>query len=227
MQGDLYATKGMEYLIVIAYLLVLAGVVGFFALPRIARRFAGKALSESLPGLAAPWPAAVAFHQGHSWVGEPEGDLVAVGMDDFAATAIGACDAIELPPVGSAVRQGGPAWTLSGGGRRLAMVSPVWGEVAAVNPAVLETPSLAADDPYGAGWLLKVRAPDRRLWIRNLLAGDLAALWRRNTLDRLRRMEMGALGAVMADGGAPARGFARALDEESWSAVAREFFLTE
>jgi hypothetical protein len=113
------------------------------------------------------------------------------------------------------------------GGRTADMVAPVDGTVVAVNPAVLATPKLAADDPYGAGWLMKVWAPERKTSFRNLLTGPLADAWMQNAEDRLRRMPSGGLGAVMADGGLPMRGFGRALAPDEWETVTREFLLSD
>jgi glycine cleavage system H lipoate-binding protein len=227
MPGDIYATKGIEYLVVIAYLLVMAAAVSGFGRLRgagvRAARPRGKAVRVQ------PWFSLAdgyRFHQGHSWVAAKDGDVVTVGVDDFAAKALGAPDALELPAAGSALSQGSPAWRVRVGERVLPMLSPVEGEVVAVNPAVVESPRLLADEPYGAGWLLKVRV-DHRPWPRNLFSGSLAAAWMQYTVERLRQLQAGSLGVVMPDGGTPVRGFARALSEEEWDALAREFFLAE
>lgn len=227
MNGDIFATKGIEYLIVIAYLLVMAAAVRWFA----SRRPAGAPASGARgpAARAVPWFALADgyhYHPGHAWAAASDGDVVTVGLDDFAAQLVGAPDGVELPAVGTGVRQGEPGWAVRAGERSLAMLSPVDGEVVAVNHAVLETPRLAADDPYGVGWLLKVRAPNRQASLRNLLSGELASLWMRHTAERLRRLPAAELGVVMPDGGAPVRGFGRALEPEAWEAVAREFFLT-
>jgi hypothetical protein len=63
--------------------------------------------------------------------------------------------------------------------------------------------------------------------VRNLLQGNLAVSWMRDTVERLRRMPAGELGVVMPDGGAPVPGFGRHLDPEHWDDLAREFFLTD
>ncbi len=225
MHGDLYATKGIEYLVVIAYLMLMGGLAGWLALARHRRRAAAAARNPVRPAWAGVADGLM-FHQGHAWAGRRDGAVVTVGLDGFAAGAVGAADEVLLPPVGATLQQGGPGWTVRAGERRLAMLSPVDGEVEAVNPAVLASPRLASDDPYGAGWLLKVRAAEGRAWIKNLFSGELAAVWLAHAEDRLRRMRSGGLGVVMADGGAPERGFARTLGEEEWRAVAREFFLT-
>ncbi len=234
MQGDLYATKGIEYLVVIGYLLAMAVAVGAIALLRSRRARAARAAERSraavesmevLPAFALT--DGYAFHTGHGWVGGHDGGTVTVGLDGFAATALGEPDALELPAVGSAVRQGGPGWTVRVGDRALPMRSPVEGEVVAVNPAVLASPRLAAADPYGAGWLLKVRAANGVAWPRNLFSGGLAAAWMQYTVEQLGRLRGDGLGVVMADGGTPVRGFAKELDPEAWAAITRELFLAD
>ena len=106
------------------------------------------------------------------------------------------------------------------------MISPVEGTVVAVNRVVLDAPRRAAEDPYGGGWLLKVKSPNRLASLRNLLSGELASLWMRHCAERLRRLPAAELGVVMPDGGTPVRGFGRALAPPEWEAVVSEFFLT-
>jgi len=226
MQGDIYATKGIEYLLVIGYLVLLVATLKLLG-PRFARAAAAK--SERPVGRPAPWFALADgyhFHPGHTWAAG-DGDVVTVGLDDFAAQLVGPPDALELPAVGSGVRQGERAWRVRVADRSLAMLSPVGGRVVAVNREVLESPRLAAEDPYGKGWLLKVETPDRQASLRNLLSGELASVWMRHTVERLRGLPAGGLGVVMADGGVPVRGFGLALAPEEWDVVAREFFRTD
>jgi glycine cleavage system H protein len=167
------------------------------------------------------------FHPGHAWAAATDGEIVTVGLDDFAAKLLGPPDGFELPAVGAGLRQGEPGWAVRAGDRALTMLSPMEGEVVAVNPAVLESPRLAADDPYGQGWLLKVRAPNLKASLKNLFSGELAKVWMRNTAERLSRLPATGLGVVMADGGMPMRGFGRALAPLEWQAVTREFFLDD
>lgn len=228
MNGDIFATKGLEYLIVIAYLAVMVWAVRWFASRQVTQAAASGARSRSRQSV--PWFALADgfhYHPGHGWAAAADGDVVTVGMDDFAAQLVGAPDALELPAIGTAVRQGERGWTLVAGERALPMLSPVEGEVVEVNPAVLDAPRLAADDPYGAGWLLKVRPRNRQASLKNLLSGDLAAAWMRQTVERLRRMPAAELGVAMPDGGVPVRGFGRVLGPDEWSRAARDFFLAD
>jgi glycine cleavage system H lipoate-binding protein len=230
MQGDIYATKGIEYIIVIAYLLVLVGILRLLSPPRVARMFGMRSRGPVRPRPPRSWfamPEGLHFHQGHAWAARDDGEIVTVGVDDFAQRLLGPVDAIHLPQVGTRLRLGERGWTLVVDDKPISMVAPVEGKVVAVNRAVVDSPEVLARSPYDDGWLLKVRVPRSGATWRNLLSGDLARAWMAQTVERLRRMPAGELGIVMPDGGEPVAGFVRLLDPEHWDQVAREFLLID
>jgi hypothetical protein len=105
------------------------------------------------------------------------------------------------------------------------MLSPVDGTVVAVNPAA-KGDAAALADPYGAGWLFKVKAPRLTANLRQLLAPPQALRMVEDAGEALVRRMSPELGQVLQDGGAPVHGIARALAGDGWEALAREFFLT-
>lgn len=225
--GDLFATKGLEYLIVVGYLLLL---VGFWRL----MQHPGPARAASRAGQARRpmrrWfdvRDGVFFHQGHSWAAPDDGDLMRVGVDDFAQKLLGAPAAIELPPVGTSLRQGERGWGIRLDGHHVGMLSPVDGEVVEVNPAVQSRPGLVTSEPYDLGWLMKVRVPSKAAARKNLLSGPLARAWMDGTIEQLRAMRAGELGIVLPDGGFPVAGFARVLAPEGWDELARQFLMSD
>jgi glycine cleavage system H lipoate-binding protein len=171
-------------------------------------------------------PERLYYHPGHAWARVEEGDLVTVGMDDFAQKLLGRVSAIGLPGVGSRMAQGEKGWNLVSDGRSVDMLSPVDGTVAAVNDEVLASPDRISRDPYGNGWLLKVRAPKIAANVKQLLSGSLARRWMEEVCENLRRMMSPDLGRVYQDGGLPIDGMARSLDPDRWDTVTRAFFLT-
>jgi hypothetical protein len=117
MLGDIFATKGAEYLLVIAYFILLIALVKVIAPPVVTR---GAPRSRRPLAEPVPWFSLADgyhFHQGHAWANPADGDLVTVGLDDFAAQLVGPPDGLELPAVGGIVRQGEPGCDAESRGR--------------------------------------------------------------------------------------------------------------
>lgn len=229
---DLFATKGIEYIVVIGFLALLAVAWHLIRSPADAgadgRRLDWRSI---LRGVGLP-ETDFLFHPGHAWARLSSDEEVAVvGWDDFARRLIGPADGFRLPEPGTRLTAGAPGWRIGAGGRELEMLAPVDGEVHSVNTAVLEDPALASRDPYGNGWLMRVRIPSREPVRRNLLAGRLARSWSELAERALQAIAAeapdAALGAVLADGGEPSEGLARALAPDSWEEVVQRFFLLD
>ncbi|HLY63109.1 MAG TPA: glycine cleavage system protein H [Terriglobia bacterium] len=185
-------------------------------------------LSRTMPPLVAGFqlPAVLRYHPGHTWALGESPTLVRVGMDDFAARFVGKVESIELPKQGQWIRQGQKIMTVFEDGKRASLVSPIEGEVAGVNQAIVKDPALATRDPYGEGWLLTVHSPDAKTSFRNLLGGSLARRWMEDAASRLMIRLPALAGAVAQDGGVAVADTSTHLSEESWNELAHEFFLT-
>jgi len=85
-----------------------------------------------------------------------------------------------------------------------------------VNQEVLRSPGILSRDPYGAGWLLKVKSDRLAVDTRNLLSGKLARDWMETSLENLHPIRHEALGPVLQDGGLPVEGIARVLGGDQW-----------
>ena len=223
---DLFATKGIEYLLVIGFLLVL---VPFWSFLRVPARTGLEAVRRVMASVA-QWfslPEGLHYHQGHSWV-MPQGvELVKVGVDDFAQRLVGRSNKISLPKVGSRIEQGDVGWKLGIDSKTIDMLSPVTGDVVAVNKDIAKNPDLINQDPYGKGWLMMVKPDNKRATVKNLLTGKLATAWMEKTADALRERMGGELGVVYQDGGLPVSGIAKALSPDEWDKMASEFLLTQ
>lgn len=220
---DLFATKGIEYLVAIGFLLA------FFVFWRFLNRTPERAAAPHSSPAPTPWfrlPGTLFYHQGHTWA-RPAGDgLVRVGLDDFAQRLIGKPSALALPEVGRRIEQGGSGGQLRFESKAVGFLSPVGGEVRSLNQEVLRSPGLVNDDPYGKGWLMEVRVPELKANLKNLLSGALAESWMEQTVRALRRRTAGKLGTVLQDGGLPVTGMARNLSPGRWDEIAMDFLLT-
>lgn len=167
-------------------------------------------------------PRDYAFHPGHTWALDEGNEVARVGLDAFAANLFGAIDRIEVQPLNRWVRQGQKLWTVTSGGVTSEMVSPVEGVVTSVNQKVMKNPTLAANDPYGDGWVCTVKAPELAVNKRNLLQGNWVAPWMKNSITRLAALSPTV---ASADGGLPVKGVLAQLDPELQRTVVREFLL--
>ncbi|MEO3871918.1 glycine cleavage system protein GcvH [Nonomuraea sp. B12E4] len=94
----------------------------------------------------------------HEWVaGIDDGLIVTVGITAFAADALGDVVFVQLPEVGSNVEAGDSVGEVESTKSVNEIYTPVGGEIVEVNPAVVDDPSLANSDPYGDGWMFRVR----------------------------------------------------------------------
>jgi len=107
------------------------------------------------------------------------------------------------------------------------MLSPVRGEVIAINPDVVKNPDILNQDPYEKGWLLKVKVPKIKSDFSNLLSGNLVSAWMEENTQRLHELIGENLGSVYQDGGVIASGIARNISPEKWDEIASEFLLYE
>ncbi|MEV0461017.1 glycine cleavage system protein GcvH [Catellatospora methionotrophica] len=100
-------------------------------------------------------PENLRYTRDHEWLSD--GDEPAVGITAFAGDALGDIVYLELPPVGTVVTAGDPCGEVESTKSVSELYAPADGEIVAVNPAVAEDPSLVNADPYGQGWLFRLR----------------------------------------------------------------------
>ena len=206
-----HATKAIEYLLAISYLLLF---IPFW------RFVNGATVAESF---AVSWfqvPENVHLHRGHSWA-KTFGGAVAVGLDDFAHKMIGPLESVQFPAVGSALRQGQKAFSVVADGKSFDVLSPVDGNVVALNEFVRAHPSDAVRDPYGTGWLVKVEPRWLTANLKNLVSGDGARRFLDAAAQALAGRMSPELGIVLQDGGTPVHGIAREIDPQNWDSLVR------
>jgi glycine cleavage system H protein len=95
----------------------------------------------------------------HEWVAI-EGGVASVGITDFAQQALGDVVYVSVPAAGTEVTAGEPCGEVESTKSVSDIYSPVDGEVLESNPEIDDDPGLVNTDPYGAGWLLKIRLSD-------------------------------------------------------------------
>ncbi len=101
-------------------------------------------------------PEELKYSKDHEWV-RVEGDIAVVGITDYAQSELGDIVYVELPEVGTKVQKGDTVATVEAVKTAADVYSPVSGEVVEVNSSLEEHAELINKDPYGEGWIVKIK----------------------------------------------------------------------
>lgn len=101
-------------------------------------------------------PADLKYTAEHEWL-RPESGTAAIGITDYAQGELGDIVFVELPKVGTAVEKGRPFGTIEAVKAVSELFAPVSGSVVEVNTALEDDPMIVNRDPYGEGWMIKVK----------------------------------------------------------------------
>jgi glycine cleavage system H protein len=104
-------------------------------------------------------PAELLYTQEHEWVAI-EGETATVGITDYATQQLGDVVFVSLPQVGATVTAGEPCGEVESTKSVSDLYSPVDGEVTEVNEELDDDPGLVNAEPFGLGWIFKVRVAD-------------------------------------------------------------------
>jgi glycine cleavage system H protein len=106
-----------------------------------------------------PSPADLKYTKEHEWV-RLDGDVGTVGITDYAQDQLGDIVFVELPATGTAVTQMQKFGEIESVKAVSELYSPVTGQVVEANEALASSPERVNDDPYGDGWMLRIRLSD-------------------------------------------------------------------
>jgi len=104
-------------------------------------------------------PEELRYRDTHEWVRVENGEAL-VGITDYAQEELGDVVYVELPEVGRTVSAGEAVAVIESVKTASDIYAPVSGEVVAVNEALADHPEKVNEDPYGGGWLFRVRLAD-------------------------------------------------------------------
>ena len=104
-------------------------------------------------------PGDLRYTKDHEWV-RVDGDTATIGVTDFAASQLGDVVFVDLPAAGKAVEQFATFGVVESVKAVSDLYAPVSGEVVEVNGELGGNPELVNSDPFGAGWMIKVRLGD-------------------------------------------------------------------
>jgi len=104
-------------------------------------------------------PGNLKYTNDHEWA-LIDGDMATIGVTEYAAGELGDVVYVELPSVGDTAVKGDSIGTIEAVKTVADIYSPVSGEVVEVNEALTDTSELVNKDPYGEGWIVKIKLSD-------------------------------------------------------------------
>ena len=104
-------------------------------------------------------PAGLLYSKEHEWV-KVDGDVATVGITEYAQASLGDIVYVELPRIGASLEQFASIGVVESVKAVSDIITPVGGEVIAINDAIDADPALVNREPYGGGWFYQVKLAD-------------------------------------------------------------------
>jgi glycine cleavage system H protein len=206
-------------------LLMLGALILFLLLENVLRRRTVAFPSEQVfsPAIL---PNGMALASNHMWAREEPDGSTKLGLDGFLARLLGKPDEVLLPSRKATIAHDTTPISFRMYDKTLRLQVPVAGKVIAVNRSVLHNPRLVAKDPYGKGWLLKVKRIPSLDRSENFVVAD-PGRWLREQIERsvsfFRARSATPHLATLQDGGVFTEGLLRDLGQETLNEFNRTF----
>jgi glycine cleavage system H protein len=182
---DIFQTKGIEYLIIIAFFMVL---IPFWIMINRKTKFVAK-MQDSLSRLTTSVlkiPKGVFYSQHHTWAFLEKSGSAQVGIDDWLLHITGASNVEALKTVGETVKKGDVISTLVKDGKSLKILSPISGTILKANSKVFEAPEKIIENPFDGGWLYKIEPANWKAETNQYYLGEDSKAWYESEMSRFK-----------------------------------------
>jgi len=227
---DIFETKGIEYLVIIAFLILI--IPFWYLLNRSSQIKAGiqKAINVFTANVI-KIPQGLFYNKNHTWAHLEENGLARVGVDDFLLKVVGDIKISNLKSPGEKIKKGDLLAEVSQNDKSLLIYSPISGEIEHSNLDVVEDPELLNQDPYKLGWIYRVKPSNWVAEMQTCYLADEATKWFRKEFDRFKDFLQVSFGkhssepsmVVFQAGGELRNNPLSELDDEIWKDFQEEF----
>jgi len=227
---NIFDTKGIEYLVIIAFLLLL--IPFWLALNKQVKikeqiRKAVGILSAAVLRI----PQGIFYSKNHTWAYLEKSGTARVGVDDLLVHITGEVSVRPLKNPGETVNKGDLLAEMDQNGKSLSVFSPVSGTVLNSNQALIENKELLCDDPYGKGWIYTIKPSNWQAEMPSCLMAEEASEWFTKELNHykdflainMRKYSPEAAMVVLQDGGELSENSLSDLPDEIWQDFQKEF----
>jgi len=226
---DIFATKGIEYLIIIAFLALL---IPFWLV--LNKQVKVRKIQKALGALSASIlriPQGLFFSKNHTWMFLEKTGSAKVGLDDLLLHITGEVKFSNIKNPGEMIHKGELLTEIEQNGKLLQILSPVSGKITNINSIIHENPGRLNEDPYGKGWICEIK-PSK--WIVEADAcyfAEAATHWSTIELERfkdflavsMKNSSPESSMVIMQDGGEICDHSLSVFSHEIWKDFEKEF----
>lgn len=195
---NLFDTKGIEYLIVIGFLL---SIIPFYLLVSRKQKRAEPAVSRQhvITFRSLNIPQGLFFSKYHSWAYLEKNGMAKVGLDDLLLQLTGDVQVSRMLDPGDRIGKGELLTVIRQHEKQLKIYSPVSGRVTATNATLLTNPSLLSSDPYQGGWLYAIEPSDWKADTGSCFLAEDATRWAVRELEHFKDFVTASVARYLAD----------------------------
>jgi glycine cleavage system H protein len=183
--SDIFATKGIEYLIIITFLVLL---VPFWMVLNKQVEIKSK-IQKALGFISASIlkiPQGLYYSKNHTWMYMEKTGTARIGLDDLLLHITGEVKFIINKKPGDTINKGDLLTEIDQNGKLLRLYSPVSGKIMDTNKMIQEIPGMLNEDPYGKGWIYKIKPSNWISDVKSCYFAEEATNWSSAELERFK-----------------------------------------
>ena len=227
---DIFDTKGIEYLIIIAFLLLIIPFWRLLNRP-IKAKYKLSDMNESFSENTLQIPQGLFYSKNHAWAHLEKTGVARIGLDDLLLHITGSVELEYKKKPGQKVRKGEVLALIKQGNKALQIESPVTGKIDAFNEYLEDSPAALNTDPYGKGWMVKIKPENWKTDTGNYYLGNEAIEWSKYEIARFKDFLAVTLmknspetpAPVLQDGGELRNHPLADMDKQTWEEFQQEF----
>ncbi|MFC2111278.1 glycine cleavage system protein H [Bacteroidota bacterium] len=228
---DIFDTKGVEYLFVIGYLLIL---IVFWRVSNKQVKIT-KQIQKILGHVSAKIlriPQGLFYNKNHTWAHLEKSGTAKVGLDDFLQHITGEVKFNNLKNPGDTINKGDLLTEIKQNGKNLKIFSPISGKIQSTNSLLYDSPEILNEDPYEKGWIYKITPSNWVAETNSYYLAEEATNWSTKELERFKDFLSGGLMqkyssepsmVLLQDGGELRDNILSELPDEVWQDFQKEF----
>lgn len=228
--NNIFETKGIEYLAIIAFIIILIPFWVFLNRQLKVNRQVQKTLG-ALTADSLKIPQGLFFSRFHSWTHLEKSGVAKVGLDDLLVHITGAVKFSPYLKPGEKVKKGDLLAEIDQHGKLLKIFAPISGEIVEANAELADNPGLLNQDPYMKGWMYKIKPTSWVADTNSYFLAEEATTWAIKELDRVKDFLTSSVGKyatmpsniVLQDGGELVDQPLSELSNDVWKEFQQDF----